>query len=84
MTVLAVFSVWLLWVIGENFLTAPTWAWRGLAGLLGIISMLIIDIDHWWWGLGIGGGAAVLVLVTDLLVVLCDWVRMLILRRTRS
>lgn len=82
MWILGVFAIWLVVVITESWIETPPWAWRITIGLLGIGWQCLIDASHWWLGVGIGGAAVALSLVTDLLLVLTDWVRVQVLNRT--
>lgn len=81
--VLGVFAVWLVRSTLEPYVTAPKWAWYLLMALFGIGWQLLVEPSQWWLGIGIGGAAAALVLVTDLLLVLADWARVAVLRRSR-
>jgi hypothetical protein len=82
-TALGVFGVWLVWTMAELWLEVPLWAWRAALIVLGIGVQLLIDPSDWWLGVGIGGLALFVGLVADLILVLTDWVRLLVLRRTR-
>ena len=81
MELLGVFAVWLVLIIAEPWITAPPWAWRITAGVLGVICQLLIQPSHWWLGIGIGGAAIALALVADLVLVLSDWIKIQVLRR---
>jgi hypothetical protein len=82
MYALGVTSVWLAVVLAENWIEVPSWAWRAIAGVLGVGWICLYDPSHWWLGVGIGGAAVVLAMATDLLMVLTDWVRVQVLNRT--
>ena len=79
-----ILSLWLVVTVAETWIEVPRWVWYLSMAVLGIgWELLADDASRWWLGLGIAGGAAALALVTDLVLVLTDWVRMQVLRRTR-
>jgi hypothetical protein len=84
MPVILAFGVWVVWAIATEFLEFPTWVWRSLAVVLGIGAEILVDWDRWWLGIGIGGLAVVLMLLTDLVLVTTDWVRVAVLRQARN
>lgn len=81
--VFSAFGVWVLWSLASVWFEAPEWLWRVLAIALGIGTMILIDPSRWWLGVAIGGFAAVVMLVTDLLLVTTDWIRVTLLRTRR-
>lgn len=83
MILLGVFAVWLAWSVTEIFVTAPRWAWYLLVAILGLGWQLLEEPSTWWYGVGIGGGAAVLMLVTDWLLVSTDSAKLNALRSSR-
>lgn len=84
MQLFGILSLWLVLTAAEPWIEMPRWAWYLILVVLGIgWELLADDATHWWLGFGLAGGAVALSLVTDLLVVVADWVRMLVLRRTR-
>jgi hypothetical protein len=79
-----IFSLWLVLTVGQEWIVVPRWVWYLTTITLGIGWELLIDnANHWWLGVGIAGAATALALVTDLVLVATDYVRMLVLRRTR-
>jgi hypothetical protein len=84
MSALGILAVWLTWTLLEQIIEGPKWAWMLVAVALGSGWQLLVDWDRWYLGIGIGGGAALLILVTDLLLVLTDFVRVTVLRRSST
>jgi hypothetical protein len=80
---LGIAAVWLIWTTAEIFLTAPRWAWYLSAVVLGIGWELLEEPSSWWYGVGLGAGAALLMLLTDLVLVLTDWAKLNALRNRR-
>ena len=79
-----ILALWLAVTVAESWIEVPKWTWYLSMAVLGIGWELLVDnASQWWLGIGLAGGAAVLALVTDLLIVVTDWVRMQVLRRTR-
>ena len=79
-----ILALWLTVTVAESWIEVPKWTWYLSMAVLGIGWELLVDnASQWWLGIGLAGGAAVLALVTDLLIVVTDWVRMQVLRRTR-
>lgn len=84
MQLYGIFSLWLVINAAQHWVVLPRWAWYLIAAVLGIAWELLADhASQWWLGIGIAGAATALALVTDLVLVLTDWVRMQVLRRTR-
>lgn len=84
MQLFGIFSLWLVVTAGQTWVVMPKWAWYLSTVALGIgWELLADDASHWWLGVGIAGAAMALALVTDLVLVLTDWVRLQVLRRTR-
>ena len=82
--IFGIFALWLVVIALEPWIEAPKWAWYLSMAVLGIAwELLADDASRWWLGIGIAGAATVLSLVTDLVLVVTDWVRMPVLRRTR-
>jgi hypothetical protein len=76
--------LWLALTVAQSYLVLPKWVWYLATVVLGIgWELLANHASQWWLGIGIAGAATALSLVTDLVLVLTDWVRMQILRRTR-
>jgi hypothetical protein len=82
--ILGTFTVWAVLLVAEEWIVAPRWAWRASAGLLGVGWICLYAPSHWWHGLGVGGAAVALALVTDLVLVLADWVRTQVLKGVRK
>ena len=79
-----ILSLWLVMTGVEPWIEMPKWMWYLTLTILGIGWELLADNqDRWWLAFGLAGGAVALGQVTDLLIVVTDWVRMQVLRRTR-
>jgi hypothetical protein len=79
-----ILSLWLVLTAAEPWIEMPKWMWYLILVMLGIgWELLAEEGDRWWLAFGLAGGAVLFSQVTDLLLVLTDWVRMLVLRRTR-
>ena len=79
-----ILALWLAVTVAESWIEVPKWTWYLSMAVLGIGWELLVDnASQWWLGIGLAGGAAALALVTDLILVVTDWVRMQVLRRTR-
>ena len=81
--VLGMLAIWIVWSIATHFLIVPTWAWYGGALVAGIGWELLVEPSTWYFGIGVGGGAAVLMLLTDLVLVVTDSTRVTLLRNRR-
>jgi hypothetical protein len=82
--VLGMMAVWILWTLAEHFIEASRWIWMVAAIVAGIAWECMINFSWWWLGIGVGGGAALLMLLTDLLLVATDLCKVSVLRNTRS
>jgi hypothetical protein len=78
---LAALGVWWLKQGARFFLVVPEWAWYLATTLLGLGAALWIEPSTWWYGFGVAGGAFLLERLDDLLLLLADWCRVLVLRR---
>ena len=84
MQLLGIFSLWFVITVGQEWIVMPKWAWYLATAALGIgWELLAGNASHWWLGMGVAGAATALSLVTDLVLVLTDWVKLQVLRRTR-
>lgn len=84
MQLFGIFSLWLVVMLAQTWVVMPRWAWYLATAVAGIGWELLADhASQWWLGVGIAGAATALSLVTDLLLVLTDWVKLQVLRRTR-
>lgn len=81
---LGVLAVWILWTIAVHFLEAPDWLWRTIAIAAGVAWECALNPSWWWLGVGVGGGAAILMLLSDLVLVATDSARVHVLRNTRG
>ena len=77
---LLVFAVWGVWTLVAYFLTFPEWVWLAGAIALGVVGQVLLDADEWFLGIGIGGAALLLMQLSNLLLVVTDWVRVAVLR----
>jgi hypothetical protein len=80
---LGILAVWFAWTLAVYVITAPQWAWY--LGVLGasIAWELLVEPSTWWLGIGVAGGAAVLMLVTDWILVATDSAKVTVLRQRR-
>lgn len=81
---LAVLTVWAVWNLASTFYEASEAVWLAVTLVLGIGAQILIDLDHWWWGVGIGGAAVLVMRLSDLLLVTADWIRFAALRQQRG
>ena len=80
---LGMLAVWGVWTLAEHFLEASRWIWQTLAIVAGIGWELVLDASDWWLGIGIGGGAYLLYLLSDLVALATDAMKVHVLRNTR-
>jgi hypothetical protein len=80
---LGALAVYWIWTLIETYLTAPQWGWYLIVTAQSLLLQTIfIDAEEWQWGLAIAGLANLFHLVSDLLLVTSDRVRVEVLRRT--
>lgn len=79
---LVILGVWGLVYLSEELLEfTHKWSVRLLYVALGLVGAVCIHPADWWWGFGYGGAAMVLALLTDLLLVVTDRVRFIVLQQ---
>lgn len=84
MQLFGIFALWLGMSTAQTWLVMPKWAWYLSMTAIGIGWELLADnASRWWLGVGLAGAAVALSLVTDLVLVVTDWVKLQVLRRTR-
>lgn len=81
---LGVTAVWVITALAYFWVTGPQWFWYLASAVLGIGWELLVDPSTWWLGVGIGGAGAILTLVTNLITVLTDDVKLAVLRHSRG
>jgi hypothetical protein len=81
--VLGMLAIWLVWTLAGYLIIVPTWVWYLGALAAGIAWELLVEPSTWWLGIGVAGGAAVLMLVTDLIMVATDSAKVTVLRHRR-
>ena len=81
--IIALATYWLALVLKEIF-DAPRWFWFVLMAAGACGAMWLVSMDDWWWGLSVPTMIIFLNRVDDLLLAAGDWLRVTVMRTTRT